>query len=119
MNGLAPNHINIEFEQIVFNDIVSRMDDGASFVGNMFKQNAIPGFLDAQIEYKNWINSLTNNGTVYPVLGSISTFNADYLTYINNFKVYGEPKYTTTNVVPGMLPNALKELFNANLDCDN
>lgn len=113
------NHINIEFEQIVFHDIVIRMHDGPDNVGDLFKENTIAGFDSARNNYRDWIDILTNNGTVYPVISSIPTFNADYTIHINKFKIYGHYKYTGTDVIPGMMPDALKQLFNANLDCDN
>lgn len=115
----AGSHINIEFEQIVFHDIVRSMHNGAAEVGDMFKEDTKVGYSDAVDQYKAWIATLTNNGTVYPVISSIPTFNADYTMHINKFKIYGHSNYTGTDVIPGMLPDALKQLFNANLDCDN
>ena len=119
MEGLSPNHINIEFEQIVFQDIVKRISNGPSEVGDMFKQTTIAGFTDAKDQYKLWIDTLTSNGAAYPDLNSISGFDAAYMAHLNVHKIYGHSSYISSNVIQNMLPSALKQLFNNNLDCNN
>lgn len=119
MTGLGSNHINIEFEQIVFQDIVRSMSNGAFEIGDMFNQEDKPGFTDAQNAYRAWIHQLTSEATAYPDLNSIPGFDAAYMTHLNSFKTYGHITYTSTNIVPGLLPNALKQLYNNSFNCNN
>lgn len=120
MTGLAPNHINIEFEQIVFQDIVNRMSDGGSGgVGYWFNQTNEPGFQAARTAYVNWINALTNHGTAYPDLNSIAGFDATYMMHMNNFKTYGHTLYTVSDIIPTLLPNAIKQFYSNSFNCNN
>lgn len=119
MTSLSSNHINIEFEQIVYQDIVKRISDGPDEVGDMFKQSHLPGFDGAKEQYRLWINTLTNHGTAYPDLNSISGFDAAYMAQLNVFKTYGHHEYISSDVIQNMLPDALKQLFNNKLDCND
>lgn len=111
-----PGYINVEFEQIVFQDIVKRISDGPSGVGDMFTE---PGYVTAQNQYKLWIDTLTSHGTAYPDLNSITGFDAAYMTHLNNFKIYGHTGYTGSAIIPGLLPDALKQLYNNSLNCND
>lgn len=116
-----PGNINIEFEQIVFQDISQRVKNGLSGVGNMFKGDGTQEGGDAKDAYISWINTLTNNGTSYPNIGSNTTFESDYSQHLSNFKLYGHPSYTPSSIIPSLKPEALKKLFNGSIgtNCGN
>ncbi|GEM_PF-2485470 len=119
-HGKAGN-INIEFEQIVFQDISRRVKEGTTGIGEMFKQTGSAVGKDAKDKYIIWIEELTNGGTSYPNLGNRSSFDSEFSQYLSNFKVYGHTDYTGTDIIPSIKPQALKGLFNGSIgtDCDN
>lgn len=117
--GKAGN-INMEFEQIVFQDIAVRASGSTYGVGEMFRQDTKAGFESAKEGYLEWIDALTNNGTTYPNLQSYPNFDAEFSKHLNNFKQYGHPGYANTSeILNNLKPNALKKLFDGTLNCNN
>lgn len=101
--GIAnPGYINIEFEQIVYNDITRRIESGNSNIGDLWNTSA------GKDSYQAWINSLTTNGASYPDLTNISTFNSDFSTHLNSFKIHGK---NYNSPIINLSPNALHQLF--------
>lgn len=117
--NLSSNHINIEFEQIVFQDIVRRISDGPFEIGSLFTETHESGFADAHRDYRDWIDQLTSDGASYPDLNSISGFDNVYSSHLAQFKIFGHPGYTSADIIPGFLPSALKQLYNGMLNCSN
>lgn len=118
-SGKAGN-INMEFEQIVFQDISIRASGSNYGVGEMFRQDTKPGFDVTKKAYMDWINMLTNNGTTYPNLQSYPNFDAEFSKHLNSFKQYGHPGYANTSeILNNLKPNALKKLFDGTLNCNN
>jgi hypothetical protein len=69
-----PGFSKIEFEQAVFYDIVNG------------SQQAFINGTDAQrAAYRNWINGLTANGTIYPKLNPSSANYAQFISDYNSF----------------------------------
>lgn len=116
-----PGNINIEFEQIVFDDIAKRVKEGTTGIGGMFKQTDKVGFDVAKNNYVAWINSLTNNGQSYPNLGNVTNFDADFSQHLNAFKDFGDAAYAGTDIDSNLKPLALKSLFKGNIgtNCNN
>ena len=113
-----PGNINVEFEQIVFQDISRRISEGTTYVGDKFKQDALPGFDEAKKDYKKWIETLTNGGTIYPNLSTIPDFANQFMVQLKNFKTFGHTGYTAkSNVIESLGPEALIKLFNGSINC--
>ncbi|TDQ79072.1 hypothetical protein CLV99_0504 [Sphingobacterium yanglingense] len=119
-SGQAGN-INIEFEQIVFQDISKRITIGPDPVGTMFNQREKDGFRAAQDSYTKWIDELTNNGTTYPNLAGNPNFVSEYHQHLEAFKKYGHTTYSKTNIVQSIGPEALKNFFDGDMgpNCSN
>lgn len=114
-NSGQAGYINMEFEQIVFQDITKRIVVGPDGIGTMFNQNTIEGFQDAQNSYTDWINQLTNNGSTHPNLAGNPNFVNEYKQHLAAFKKYGHTKYSSTDIVPSIDPEALKAFFDGNI----
>lgn len=113
-----PGNINVEFEQIVFQDISRRINEGTTYVGDKFNQETLPGFGKAQEDYIKWIETLTNKGTTYPNLSTMPDFANQFIAQLKNFKTFGHPGYTAkSTVIESLGPEALKKLFNGSVNC--
>lgn len=116
-----PGYINMEFEQIVFQDISRRIVAGSDGIGTMFNQRNKEGFQDAQDSYTAWIDQLTNNGSTHPNIAGMANFVNEYNQHLTAFKKYGHTKYSNTDIVPSIDPEALKAFFNGDIgtNCSN
>ena len=100
--GTRTGYPNIEFEQVLFADILNGSDN-ASAIGSTAS-------IELRTEYRNWVKSITNNNTAYPK--QLSDLGGQYYTFLNKFRehAYG---YDVGIVKTDLPPDALLNIFNS------
>jgi len=95
-----PGFVNIEFEQAVFKDIMNGYASALDASSNTLIKNL----------YSNWIISLTQGGTVYPNITTISDFETKYFEYLNEFNT-SNTAYGGRTILDKIKQEALKAIF--------
>ncbi len=99
--------VDIEFEQAVMNDMIN-------YGNNFVLLGATP---QQQLDYQNWINEVTNNGTTYPKINPNGTITelAAYNTFISKYhsflSIYNGVSVNSSTAL-NLSPQALIKLFN-------
>jgi hypothetical protein len=102
-----PGFVNIEFEQIVFGDIVNGSRDAFAFHDGTQEQKDL---------YNVWINNLSSTGTAYPKLNESSNPSA-YNQFISNYNFFlsqynALPDNPNHSDIVNLTPQSLINLFN-------
>ncbi|WP_223577882.1 NADH-quinone oxidoreductase subunit I [Sphingobacterium sp. GVS05A] len=98
-----PGHVNIEFEQYVFQSISFSLEQYSSVVGKQFDNEK------AKQDFKEWISDLTTEGTVMPNLSNNPEFLQKYNEFLSLYNQYGPPEYRSPQL--DLSPNGLLNLF--------
>lgn len=98
-----PGHVNIEFEQYVFQNISFMMEQYSTMVGKQFSDPST-----AQ-SFKNWISALTSQGTLMPNLSSQPEFLNQYNQFLSLYNQQGPIQYRSPQL--DLSPNGLLSLF--------
>lgn len=98
-----PGHINIEFEQYVFQNISFMMEQYSSVVGKQFSDP------NTAQSFKNWISDLTSQGTLMPNLSSQPEFLNQYNQFLSLYNQQGPKQYMSPQL--DLIPSSLLSLF--------
>jgi len=99
--GVSTGRANIEFEYKVFRDIMN---------GYPSALNASPN-LTIKDNYKDWIETITNFGSTYPNISSITDFNIKFHSFLNEH-TNTDPTVQGFIVNSSLNPATLHHIFN-------